>query len=133
MSLFRDWQEDGLPARLSLMGPLLMLLGGVRNQLGTFCNVNLALERQAIQEGSCVQQSQHSDPQGFTGTRQGGRPSSPHFTPIPKGRSVQSMWDEVVGLAIKVGVQLQRVMLYCVQRAQPSWPQGQLCTPLGCT
>lgn len=85
---------------------------------------------QAVQEGLYVYQSQHSDPQGFTGTRQGRRPRSAHFTHIPKGRSVQSVWDEVVGLASKAGVQLQRVMLYCVQRARPSWPQGKLCAPL---
>lgn len=81
---------------------------------------------QTVQKESCVRQSQHSDPQHFPGTRRGGRSSSAHFTPIPKGHSVQSVWDEVVGLASKAGVQLQRVMLYSVQRAQPSWPQGQL-------
>lgn len=131
MSVFRDWQEDGLASCLALMGPRLCHAPGRSEE-----SAGDLLQRHPCpgmdrlsREGAVYSRASTFIPR-VDWNQAGWEPRSAHFTHTPKGCSVRSVWDEVVGLSSKAGGQRQRVTLYCVQRAQPSSPLGQCCAPL---
>lgn len=131
MSVFRDWQEDGLAACLALMGPRLCHAPGrSEDSAGDLLQRRPCPGTDRLSRKGAVYSRASTFTPRVDWDQAGWRPRSAHFTHTPKGRSVRSVWDEVVDLSSKAGGQRQRVTLYCVQRAQPSSPLGQHCVPL---